>query len=140
MIRNFTSFFLWTFQNDPKFCSPEFVKFFSINRTVLECAKSGKVKGFSSYSFRNTIIVMKQKNKMHSEWKIFNNIGDYTTFQLLRSRSEQLIKNNFNDNLYSVQLKIKSNCNRLFNFVAVKRRELTIPNSVSSDNMLISVK
>lgn len=83
---------------------------------------------------------MKQKNKMHSEWKILNNIGDYTTFQLLRSRSEQLIKNNFNDNLYSVQLKIKSNCNRLFNFVAVKRRELTIPNSVSSDNMLISVK
>lgn len=71
---------------------------------------------------------------MHSKWKIYINIGDCTNFQLLRSRPKQLIMNNFNGYLHSVQLEIKSNPKKLFDFVAAKRKELTIPNSLSYDN------
>lgn len=69
----------------------------------------------------STVKVIREKNRIHRKWKIYQNRLDYLTFKLLRGRSKYLIDLDYKNYLDRTEASILSDPKQIWHFVKSKR-------------------
>lgn len=75
---------------------------------------------------------LKEKQKMHTKYKMYNNPRDYDTFSLLRCRAQRLMEECYNTYINNVEMSLVACNDKLFwNFTKSKRKCNSMPQTLS---------
>lgn len=117
-----------------------------LNKIIEKHVPSFRVRGnYPIYFKSETIKTILEKNKHHKKYKKYGDQISYLMFSRLRRRSKQLINNDFNSYIQSVELEILNNSKKFWNYVSNKKRSnASIPrvlhygDSVAEDGKSVS--
>lgn len=84
-------------------------------------------KKYPVYFSKNTINVLKQKNKIHKKWKRFCNPYYYEKFKSLRRLSKGLIHADYGLYLGDVQEQIRTHPKKFWDYVSNCKRDTSLP-------------
>jgi hypothetical protein len=74
---------------------------------------------------------IREKNKIHKRYKVYNNPRDYDTFALLRSRSKSLIAKCYSTYISSIEETLPDDPKIFWRYVNETKGRVTIPNTIT---------
>lgn len=93
---------------------------------------------FPSYFSAETIISIKEKNKIHKRWKLYRNTTDYNLFRGLRQHSKNLINQDYRKFVSSAEENISTNSKKFWKFISGSRRDGGLPGTMSYESRTAS--
>lgn len=97
-----------------------------------------KTRKFPTWFSKPLIKAIKEKNKFHKKWKLYNNLQDYTAFSCLRKRVKFLFKTSYDTHVEYIENNISSDPKKFWRHVNSGKQSNCIPDSIYLDNKTAS--
>lgn len=112
--------------------------FYNILYSIIDVYVPIKSKTNNKYPiwFSNSLVKMlKEKNKYHKRWKIYQNLADYNTYSLLRKRVKLYLVENHKSYIQKVETNIKANIKSFWNYTKKMKSNNNLPNIMHLNNI-----
>ncbi|XP_044753613.1 uncharacterized protein LOC123313016 [Coccinella septempunctata] len=93
---------------------------------------------YPSWFSLSSVRAVREKTKFHKRWKKYGNDIDYSTYRLLRGRTEFLIEQDYRKFIESMEINLKLNPKSFWRYVRAKRNSPCVPDCIRTPGGIVA--